>query len=163
MFLPVFENVSKHPRFFQEFESLLFSFALHFHILVLSAIISPFKLVLLPKFWNDTSMIHESFMKYRCFETLCFLIINDFQCFHRNHQCFVEESSTNHQRNVNVSKISRVKTLMTINACIEIINVSLMLHRCGIIVSLMNRPVFLMTTLMNHQCYQCVLDWGWQN
>ena len=43
---------------------------------------------------------------------------------------------------------------------IEIINFSSMLHRCRIVVSLMNRLAFLMTTLMNHQCYQCVLDWG---
>ena len=26
--------------------------------------------------------------------------------------------------------------------------------------SLMKRQVFLMTTLMNHRCYQCILDWG---
>ena len=33
-------------------------------------------------------------------------------------------------------------------------------HRCRILLSLMNRPIFLMTTLMNHQRYQCILDWG---
>ena len=37
-----------------------------------------------------------------------------------------------------------------------------MLHRCRIVVSLMSKPVFLMTTIINHQCYQCVLDWGIQ-
>ena len=51
-----------------------------------------------------------------------------------------------------------------INICIEITNVSSMLRWCWIVVSLLNRPVFLMTTLMNHQCYQCVLNWGsWNN
>ena len=32
------------------------------------------------------------------------------------------------------------------------LSIPAMLHRCRIVVSLMNRSVFLMTTLMNHQC-----------
>ena len=39
------------------------------------------------------------------------------------------------------------------------INVVSMSHRC-----LCNEQVcFLMATSMNHQCYQCVIDWGWEN
>ena len=54
-----------------------------------------------------------------------------------------------------------LKTLIIINVCIEIINVSSRLHRWRIVVSLLKEQAcFLMTTLMNHQCYQCVLDWG---
>ena len=97
-------------------------------------------------------------MKHRCFEILCFVIIDNLHCFHRNHQCFLKESSMNHK----FSKISTLKALMIISVFIEIMNVSSMLHHCRIVVSLMNRPVFLMTTLMNHQCYQFVLDWGWK-
>ena len=41
------------------------------------------------------------------------------------------------------TKISTLKTIMIINVCIEIINVSSMLHLCPIVVSVMNRPVFL--------------------
>ena len=62
-----------------------------------------------------------------------------------------------HQR----SRAKHIKNnnVCIINVCIGIINVSSMLHQCRIAVSLMNKPVYL-TTIMNHQCYQCVLDWG---
>ena len=46
------------------------------------------------------------------------------------------------------------------NDFIEIINVLSMLHRCRIVIFLMNRPVFSIRISMNHQNYQCVLDWG---
>ena len=59
----------------------------------------------IPKFGNQTSMIHESLMKHRCFEILYFVISDDL-CFHRKHECFLKESSTNHQWNIIVSGIS---------------------------------------------------------
>ena len=43
---------------------------------------------------------------------LCFVIIDDLQCFHQNHRNFFIESSTNHQRNINASVITTVKTLI---------------------------------------------------
>ena len=72
----------------------------------------------------------------------------------------IQESSGKQQWNINVSETSTFKRLMIISVCRETINVSFMFHRCRIVVSLMNRLVFLMATLRNHQCYHFVLDWG---
>ena len=72
----------------------------------------------------------------------------------------IQESSGKQQWNINVSENSIFKRLMIISVCMETINVSSMFHRCRIVVSLMNRLVFLMATLRNHQCYHFVLDWA---
>ena len=63
-------------------------------------------------------------MKHRCFEKLCFVIIDELQFFHRNHQCFLKESSMQQ-----MLEISTIKTLIIINVyrnhqCF------FMLHRC---------------------------------
>ena len=53
-----------------------------------------------------TSRIHQSKMKRRHFDILCFVILNDFQCFHRNHQCFINVASMFHQCLINVASLS---------------------------------------------------------
>ena len=73
------------------------------------------------------------------------------------HQCFFKESSTNHQWNIKVSEISTLKKLMINNVCVEIINVSSMLHRCRIVVFLMDKPVFFHDNIAGF-----VLDWVWE-
>ena len=106
-----------------------------------------------------TSMFHPS---SKCFCTLKPAM------FHLLDIWFIDAPSMNHQwnnvespmKNSYVSEISTLKTLKIINVCTKIINVSSMLLGCRIVVSLLNRPAFFITTLMNHQCYQCVLDWG---
>ena len=111
------------------------------------------------------TLSHEPLMKHQHFEILCFVmifnvsikIINVASIFL---QRIINESSMKHQWNVDVAEISTLKTLMILNVCIKIINVSSTLHRCRIVVSLMNRRVFSMTILMMHQCSHCDLAWG---
>ena len=67
-----------------------------------------------------------------------------------------------YQSNINVSEISTIKKLMIKNVCIEIINLSSMLHGYRTVVSSMNGLVFSMTTSINHECCQCDLDWARQ-
>ena len=74
-------------------------------------------------------------------------------------QKIVKKSSINYQWNIYLSEMSTLKRLMILNVCIEIFNVSLMLNRYCIFVSLMNRFVFWTTPSMIHQCFQCVFDW----
>ena len=96
---------------------------------------------------NETSMFQEiSTLKTILIIHICIEIIN--------------VSSTNHQWNINVSRDKHIKNnidhlyLHRNHQCF--INVASMSHRC-----LFNEQArFLMTTLMNHQCYHCVLDWG---
>ena len=45
----------------------------------------------------SSSMIRGSLMKHRGFEILCFVFIDDLKCFHRNHHCFLKETSMKHQ------------------------------------------------------------------
>ena len=85
------------------------------------------------------------------------------ECYINGTLKIINESSMKHQWNIDVSEMNTLKTLMIVNVWLEIINISLMLHWCRIVVSLMNTPLSLMTTFMNHQCYQCVLDWGQDN
>ena len=63
----------------------------------------------MPNFGNQTSMMHELLMKYRCFEILCFVIIEDLLCSRQNHQCFLKESATNHQRIINETSMFQRK------------------------------------------------------
>ena len=49
--------------------------------------------------------------------------------------------SSKHQKFINVSKMSTLKTLFN-NACLAIIDVSSMLRRLDIVDSVMNKPVF---------------------
>ena len=69
-----------------------------------------------------------------------------------NNQYFFKKSSTNPQWNINIPEISSVKRLMIMFRQCSINVASLSLQWTGLF--------FFMTTLMNHQCYQCVLDWG---
>ena len=49
---------------------------------------------------------------------------------------------------------------MIFYVCIKIINLSSILHRCRIVVSLVNMTVLSITTSMTDQCFQCVPDGG---
>ena len=60
-----------------------------------------------------------------------------------------------HQCNIDVAEISALKTSMIFSFCIEIINVTSIMHR-----RLFNEQTcFSLTTAMIHQCSQCILEW----
>ena len=71
------------------------------------------------------------------------------------HQCLLEKSSMNHQCNIDVSEYRALWSLIIRNVCNEFINVSSILHRCCIDVSLKNKQVVSMRSMIHH-FFQCL-------
>ena len=72
------------------------------------------------------------------------------------HQYYINVPSQNRQWNFNVSEISTLKTLMIINVCIEINDVSSMLHQCSLKESSMERQCVRDKHIKNIKYHKCL-------
>ena len=72
------------------------------------------------------------------------------------HQYYIKVPSKNHQWNVNVSEISKLKTSNIISVCIEINNVSSILHQCSVKESSMERQCLRDKHIKNIKYHKCL-------
>ena len=72
------------------------------------------------------------------------------------HQYYINVPSKNHQWNVNVSEISTLKTSNIISVCIEINNVSSILHQCSVKESSMERQCVRDKHIKNINYHKCL-------